>query len=247
MLSHVTDFPDTWKVPALPAAFPPTKWEQIQAATDSPVELETVCGLYWYPLYCFARRRGATPEHAEDQVQGFLASICHKSVLSRADRARGRFRSFLLTAFTNFTIREHHHGQVKKRGGGICHIDITEAERSYSNDCSHDESPERLYVRSWATTVLDQAVAELSVAYASVSKADLFDSLLPALDGDLPRGSVAGMADRFAMSQVAIRQEAFRLRQRYRRILRQVVARSLGVDSESQIDEELRFLQQGLS
>jgi DNA-directed RNA polymerase specialized sigma24 family protein len=230
-----------------PAAFPRTQWSLVRAAAAKGPELSDLCRSYWYPLYGFARRRGASPEQAEDQVQSFLANVCHKDMLARANQERGRFRSFLLTAFTNFTIREHQRTLVQRRGGKVAHIDIEEAERCYSSDCAHDETPERLYLRCWAVEVLDRAVTQLATAYnGSPDRLALFESILPGLEGELPRGSVAGLADRFGVSPVAIRQEAYRLRIRYQKVLRQVVARSLQLATETEIDDELKCLREGL-
>ena len=92
-------------------AFVTTHWSLVLAAGNSASEaaqpaLETLCRTYWLPLYAFARRLGKSPEDASDLTQGFFARLLEKRWITTADPDRGRFRTFLLTAFRRYISGE---------------------------------------------------------------------------------------------------------------------------------------------
>jgi RNA polymerase sigma-70 factor (ECF subfamily) len=70
------------------------------------VALEQLCRVYWYPLYAYVRRRGYSPPDAQDFTQEFFARLLERKWLARADQAKGRFRTFLLTAMERFLANE---------------------------------------------------------------------------------------------------------------------------------------------
>ena len=92
---------------AAPWRFASTHWSLVLAARQRPspeaeAALTTLCRIYWYPLYAYARRHLARMEDAQDLTQGFFAQFLEKDYLQAADPERGKFRSFLLTAFKHF-------------------------------------------------------------------------------------------------------------------------------------------------
>lgn len=168
--------------------FHTTRWSVVVAAgkPDSPEAgraLEILCTTYWYPLYAFARGRGSSRHEAEDLAQCFFAYLLEKNFVNSADRSRGRFRAFLLTAFKRFCTRERDRFRAQKRGGGRqpLSIDFDDGERRFSLEPAHEETPERLFDRQWALTLLDRVIERLRDEMDASGKAGLFDTLKPCL------------------------------------------------------------------
>ena len=145
--------------------FATTHWSLVLAAArdedrDGRLAMESLCERYRYPLYVFVRRRGYPPEDAQDLTQAFFTRLLDKGDVARASPARGRFRSFLLASLQNFLIKEFHRTRALKRGGGvrISSIDMTDAEERYVEEPASDVSPDELFHRKWALTLLDRAL-----------------------------------------------------------------------------------------
>src|SRR5947207_2396956 len=169
---------------ANPGVFATTHWSVVLAAgqKDSPhtaAALEKLCRVYWYPLYAYVRRRGSSPEDAQDLTQSFFARLLERELLSRASPQRGRFRSFLLTALQNFLADEHDRAVAHKRGAGqpLISLDALDGEARYALEPADEVSPDKLFERRWATTVLEQAWTCLEAEYVAEGKADLFREL----------------------------------------------------------------------
>jgi RNA polymerase sigma-70 factor (ECF subfamily) len=215
-------------------------------ATRGPsrAAMAELCQSYWYPLYAFVRRRGYTAEEAGDLTQGFFAALLEKNYLADADRTRGRFRTFLLTSMKHYLANEHDRAVRLKRGGGRAilplEFDLGHAESRYRTEPSHRLTPERLFERRWALTLLEKAMDQLRADYANEGKGALFDALKGALTCSDDAESCAMTSRALAMSQGALRVAAHRLRKRYRRCLRGVIADC--VESEQEVDEEIRAL-----
>lgn len=227
--------------------FATTRWSLVQAAggersTPAREALGTLCETYWFPLYAFARHRGLSPEQAEDRTQSFFAFILEGDVISRADRQRGRFRSFLLKSLQNFLMTEQRHDDAQKRGGGrvIQSLDIAQAESRYVHEPISHETPEGLFDRQWALTVLQTTLAKLRAEYLAEDRRELCELLEPHLHGDENRLPYIDLATRFGLSEEAIKSAAHRMRRRYRELLRTEVAETLSDPNE--VDDELRSL-----
>jgi RNA polymerase sigma-70 factor (ECF subfamily) len=227
--------------------FMPTRWSVVLAAReeDSPqaeAALATLCQAYWYPLYAFVRRQGHSPADAQDLTQEFFARLIEKRYLARIHREGGRFRSFLLTALKRFLANEWDRAQAQKRGGGktVVSIDGNAAETRYRLEPVHDETPERIYERHWAQTLLGQVLVRLESEYGAEGKAKLFECIHSSLSQ--PRGSMpyAEIANRLGLTEAAVKMSVQRLRARYRELLRAEIAQTVGAPSE--IEDELRYL-----
>src|SRR5438094_1406018 len=151
-----------------PWRFASTRWSLVAAAGQGPSPeaqeaLATLCQVYWYPLYAYARRRLTRIEDAQDLTQAFFAQLLEKDYLQAADPQRGKFRSFLLTAFKHFLAKEHDRANAQKRGGGRVHLplDFQVGERRYQLEPTHTSDAEALYERRWALTLLEQTLAQL--------------------------------------------------------------------------------------
>ena len=227
--------------------FVTTQWSLVAAAgarrsAAGEAALARLCGLYWYPVFAFVRRRGHSPQEAEDLTQSFFARLIEKGDLAAADRARGRFRSFLLSACQHFLANERDRRNARKRGGGqaVLPIDVAAAERRYDRALAHDETPEVLYERQWCLALLGGVLADLGDDYQATGRQRVFDRLKPFLTGDDEQGTLAEAARDLGMSEGAVKVAAHRLRARYRAALRDRVAAT--VASEDEVEEELRHL-----
>ena len=226
--------------------FATTRWTLVAAAAgaDSPAArqaLADLCRSYWYPLYAYIRRRGHDHHRAQDLTQAFFARLLEKNDLTAADRSRGRFRSFLLTACQHFLANQHDHDTARKRGGGRVHlsIDFEDAEGRYTAEPAHDETPERLFDRRWALELLDQALAELRNEYDDSGRGKLFDAIKGSLAGGA-EVAYADLARQLEMTEGAVKVAVHRLRQRYRDRLRAAIAET--VEKPEDIDDEVRDL-----
>ena len=201
--------------------------------------LETLCRGYWFPLYAYLRRHGYDSHQAEDYTQAFFCRVLEKQVLRLADSKRGRFRSFLLATLKNFLADEHDRARAQKRGGSrkLLSIDFNEAENQYALEPADRLSPEKLFDKSWALTVLERTMACLKTELAGKNKKELFDHLkiyLTAEKGSIPYRDTAAELN---MTEAAVRTAVHRLRRHYRKSLRDEIAQT--VTTEDQIDEEI--------
>ncbi len=224
--------------------FPVTRWSLVRRAVGDRNDFGHWLGLYWYPLYAWARHKGQSCEDAADAVQSFLVKLCTRELLAQADEARGRLRSWLLTSFSNHLASAHVRSRRLKRGGGIPHlpIDWVSAESSYQADHPFASNAETLYVRTWALTLMEEALDRLAEHFRNTGRTELFEALLPALEAPLAETTYAALAPGLGLSPAALRQAAVRYRQRYRRALLDIAAQRLGISCEIQLQAELREL-----
>lgn len=230
-----------------PSRFATTRWSVVVTAgqpqsKDACEALATLCEMYWYPLYAFARRRGNRDEDARDLVQAFFANILEKNSLQIAHPERGRFRSFLLGALKNFAAKQWRTASTKKRGGvnTPLSIDYRDAEARYLCEPQDDLTAERIFERKWAITLLNTAMAKLTAEQETAGKMTRFASLKNYLGGDKNRVPYRELSESLNMSEGAIKVAIHRLRRRYRELLRNEIADT--VADPNDIDEELRSL-----
>ncbi len=209
---------------------------------DAQAALTTLCETYWYPLYAYVRRRGYQAEDARDLVQGFFAALLEKRYVKDADRERGRFRSFLLTALKRFLSKQRERAHARKRGGTArpVPLDFESGEGRYCLEPSHDVTPEAIYERRWALTVLDRAIVRLRQTYVEADKTAFFESLKTFLTGEADAPPHEQVARDLAMSVGTVKVAVHRLRRRYRDLLRAEIARTVA-DPEDVV-EELKYL-----
>lgn len=191
--------------------------------------LEELCQTYWYPLYAYARRRGSSAHDAEDQVQGFFLRLFEKKVLRGLERNGGRFRSFLLTCFNHFLSDERDRSARLKRGGGqqSVSLDAELAEERYQVEPVDRCDPEKIFERRWALTVLEKVLARLKGELDSAGKAELFVHLQALVVGEPGAARQAEVAERLGLTEGAVAVAVHRLRQTYRRLLREEIAHTV--------------------
>jgi len=241
----------TDQAPAGSPRFATTHWSLVvSAGSDSTPEgraaLESLCASYWYPLYAFARRGGDDAHAAQDLVQGFFAELLAKDWIRQADRGRGRFRTFLLAAFRHHASHEREKARALKRGGGKAPLplDFEGGEGRYLREPADERTPEVLFERRWALTLLDAALARLREEHEKAGRLDLFEALRGTLVAGGPDAPWASVGERLGMSEGAVKVAAHRLRRRYREVLRQAIAETVADPSE--VDDEIRHLMDSL-
>jgi len=228
-------------------AFVTTHWSVVLTAgrtdtTRAGVALEKLCQTYWYPLYAYVRRRGHSPEDAQDSTQAFFARLLEHNWVGQADRQKGRFRSFLLSAMNHFLADEWDKARAQKRGGGLTPVPLPfdVAETRYRQEPADNVTPEHSYERRWALTLLDTVLRRLQSEYEKEGRVELFAVLHPCLVGDRSSQPYAELAPKLGVSEGAVKSAVHRLRQRYRQLLRDEIAQT--VADADEVDEELRHL-----
>ena len=204
--------------------------------------LENLCRTYWRPIYGFVRHQGHSPAEAEDITQGFFAQLLGRKDFHGVRQEKGRLRSFLLASLKHYIANERRKATAVKRGGGRIIIPLQGGGADDAGDYDRSEtlSADKLYDRRWAFTVLDRVFARLRAEAAEADKAALFDRLTELLSDEPGRPSQAEIAREFGMTENAVKQAFFRLRQRYRQLLREEVAHT--VANPAEIEDELRDL-----
>jgi RNA polymerase sigma factor (sigma-70 family) len=233
-------------------AFAPTRWSVIHAAqgfdsTERRSALEELCRIYWRPLYAFARGEGYAPHDAQDLTQGFFERLLEKDYLRSVDRAKGKFRSFLLASFKHFLSNKRVRAGALKRGGTLTFIplDAAMAETQYNRQLAAQFTGDELFERHWALALLDQVLGRLEKEFASAGKKQLYATLKETLAGPRSTLPYVRLGEMLGMSEAAVKVAVHRLRQRYRELLREEIART--VQSAEEVEEELRHLFRVLS
>jgi RNA polymerase sigma-70 factor (ECF subfamily) len=227
--------------------FTTTHWSVVLAAGHGSGEeraraLERLCQTYWRPLYLYVRRRGHGPDDAQDLTQEFFRAFLQKNAVERADRTRGRFRTFLLCSLQNLLAKEWRKANTAKRGGRqpMLPLDAAAAETQYLTNRFEELTPEKAYEKSWAVATLEEAMVNLHSEYQRSGKGGLFEQLRLLL-WDEPKGDTyAELGQQLAMSEAAVKMAASRLRQRARELLRRQIANTVATPDE--IEEEFRYL-----
>jgi RNA polymerase sigma-70 factor (ECF subfamily) len=188
-----------------------------------------LCQTYWYPIYAFIRRRGYSAIDAQDCTQEFFATLLEKDYVQDADRERGRFRTFLLTAVTRFLAKQRERERAAKRGGGrlVLSLDLDAGEGRYQLEPVEHWTPERLFERRWALTLLEQVLARLGERYAEQGKRDLFETLKVFLTYPETAGMHADLAAQLGMTEGALKVAVHRLRRRYREMLKDEITETV--------------------
>ena len=232
-------------------SFDTTRWSIIAAAGGSDPEaaraaLSTLCEAYWYPLYAFIRRWGADPDTARDLTQAFLASLLERRDIEHVRPERGRFRTFLLASVKHFLINEAARSRAMKRGGGVAALPLAfdDAEGRYQFEPVDQTTPETLYERRWALTVLERVIATVHARWEHAGRGAEFDVLKASLLGEGPPGGYAAAATRLGTSEGAVKVAIHRLRKAFRAELREAIAET--VSDPADVDEELKYLERAL-
>jgi RNA polymerase sigma-70 factor (ECF subfamily) len=220
--------------------FPTTSWSIVIAAGGNPSTeardaLAALCQAYWRPLHEYVLYQGYGTEDAQDLTQEFFTRLIEKNYSAQADRRRGRFRSFLLGAARHFLASEARYSRAQKRGGGEppLSLEFETPEGDLRVEPRNDLTPDKIFERRWALTVIDRALEGLR-------DVKHFERLNFCLTGGGAGVSYSVLAAELGLTEGALKQQVRRLRRRFGELVRAEIA--LTVESEDQIDEELRYL-----
>lgn len=237
--------------PAPALQFATTHWSVVLAARDeeSPraaAALEQLCRRYWPPVYAFIRRQGHGPHDAQDLTQEFFARLIAKRYLDAADAAKGKFRTLLLTAVCRFLVNQHERAHAAKRGGGAVHfaLEAEEAEEGYQVEPADPATPETLYERRWAETVVATVLGRLGEEVEASGQRERFELLKPLLAPGAEAPSGAEVATRLGVTESAVYSAVHRLRKRFGELLREEIAQT--VRGSEEVEDELRHLMRAL-
>ena len=210
--------------------------------TRAQAALEKLCRAYWFPLYAYLRRTGRSPHDAEDLTQGFLLHLLERDALSRVQREKGKFRSFLLAALQFYLANERDKQLAQKRGGGapIVALDELVAEEQYQAGLADHLDPARVFDRRWANTLIERALRRLDAEHGEPERARRFQTMHIFLMGDPTTLTYAEAGRRLGLKEGAVKVAVLRLRQRFGELLRAEIATTLA--NESDVEEELRHL-----
>lgn len=232
-------------------AFETTRWSVVIAAgsADSSAAraaLATLCEAYWYPLYAYVRRHGVSADDARDLTQGFFTSLLERRDFEHLRQERGRFRAFLLASLQHFLANDAARRRTQKRGGNVTVLPLAfdDAEGRYLIEPADAMTPETLFERRWALTVIDGVLSQLRREWETGGRAAEFDELKSCLLGVHPSGGYAAIAARLHTSEGAVKTAVHRLRRKFQTGLREHIVET--VSDPGDVDDEIRYLVRAL-
>ncbi len=227
--------------------FATTHWSTVRTAGDNDSNvansaLQQLCQTYWYPMYAYLRQQGYDADQAADLAQGFFADLLERKDIGRVQRELGRFRSFLLASLKHFVMNQWDRQRAQKRGGGklVLSIDFREADGRYRHEPKHENTPDRVYEKQWALTLLDRTRAALRKEMERRGKAHEFDQLQVFLAGKSDEAILSHVARQLGMTEVAAKVAVHRMRQRFGELLRAEIRQT--VDDPTDVDAEIQDL-----
>lgn len=227
--------------------FTTTHWSVIvtAGASETPegkAALEQLCQTYWLPLYAFVRKRGYSPDDAQDLTQEYFLTFLAKDYLSSVDRCKGRFRSFLRASMGNFLAKDWRKSKTQKRGAQFqfISVDAESAEEQYLQIASPALTPEQVYDREWAMKLFNRVVNRLHDEEVAKGKKAFFEEAKVFLTGEPSEARHSEIAARLQTTEAAFKMAVSRLKERYWELLVEEVGRT--VSSLAEIEDELRVL-----
>ncbi len=224
--------------------FATTRWSVVMLAGDSQspeatVALERLCETYWYPLYAFVRRKGHGHEDASDLTQAFFARFLEKRYLKSVDANLGKFRTFLLTSMTHFLANEWDKSRAQKRGGAhqrVLSLDEAAADERYRIEPVEHTTPETLFERRWAETVVGVVLDRLSKE-TDERRFKVLKEFLVADGGAVSYDRAAGQ---LGMTVAAVTSAIHRMRARFSAVLVEEITNT--VSTPEDVEAEIRHL-----
>jgi RNA polymerase sigma-70 factor (ECF subfamily) len=227
-----------------PGGFPTTRWSRVVQAggPEGPQAQEALadfCRAYWFPVYAYIRHRGHDEDRAADLAQDYFARLIEKGTLAAADPGKGRFRAFLLADLAFFLADARDRQAALKRGGGVRFVPL-DAEERYRSEPVDGMTPERVFDRAWALSLLSGVIDRLRAEQAEAGRADAFEALKEVLTDGPRTVPYAELARRLGTTEGAVQAAAHRLRKRYKALLLETIAAT--VDDPAEVDDEVRAL-----
>ena len=232
--------------------FVTTRWSLLRprCAPGAPSKIDPglaqLCQIYWRPIFTFIYRRGYSAPDAQDLTQDFFIMIMEGNILQSADPNRGRFRSLLLKSLTRFLIDAADRQRRQKRGGGLQFVSLdswmAEARSQLILSAMMMESapPEALFDAGWAAAIAEEALRRLRLECESKGRRRVYRVLHPHLTSERSEICYEGLSRALGVPELSVKSLLHHFRTRYRSLLREEIAKT--VESEANIDEEIRYL-----
>lgn len=228
------------------AAFPSTHWTLVRdVQTGEPaaaLALAKICERYWFPIYAFLRRSGHGRSDAEDLTQTFFQRLIERDTFNTFQPEGTKLRSFLLGCLKH-TLSDHaRHDNAQKRGGQVPHVsfDSMEADERYQHEPQETRDPESHFAQHWARELLARVREQLRASFIQSRRVEIFDALLPYISLDEQPPSYREIATKIGGSEANARILVFRLREKFRDLLRAEVA--ITVSSPEEVQSEMDWL-----
>ena len=175
-------------------------------------------------------------------TQEFFAHLLAHQSLVAAQPERGRFRSYLLGALKHFLADAHDRARAQKRGGTreILSLEALAAEETYGWEPPDESTPDRLFERRWALTLMARALDRLEEECRLTGKAHFFATLKGFLSEGAAARTYPEAASELGLTEANVRMTVTRLRRRYGELVRAEVAETLGTHAD--LEDELRHL-----
>jgi RNA polymerase sigma-70 factor (ECF subfamily) len=236
MLQSSGVVPDDWALVEEAVSPDAARARQAQAA---------LCQAWWKPVYAFIRRRGHTPEEAEDLTQEFFTRLIETNMLRSARSDRGSFGGFLMGCVRHFLSNEWDRAHAWKRGGAAVVVEIDDPEHDRRGEPVDRTTPDRLYETAYALGLLDRSLVRVRGECRDGNQRRRFDQFEGFLTGGQPGCSYARVAGELGLAETAAKVAVHRLRRRYGAVLREELARTAGPGGD--IQGEIRFLIRAVS
>jgi RNA polymerase sigma factor (sigma-70 family) len=227
--------------------FVTTHWSVVlsagkSASPEAESAMNELCKSYWYPLYSYVRRKGHDADESKDLTQEFFAQLLAKSLLASVDRNKGKFRSWLLGVMNHFLAHEWAKARAQKRGGGlpVFSLDETDPEERYRHEPADNTTPENLFDRRWALTLMERAGARLRAEYEAAGKNEVYACLKGFVSIEGTDFSYDDAAQRLGLTTSAVKSAIHRLRHRYQELVREEIAQT--VSTAAEVDDEIKYL-----
>ncbi|MCL4179077.1 MAG: sigma-70 family RNA polymerase sigma factor [Verrucomicrobia bacterium] len=229
--------------------FATTRWTQVLAARGDSVAarqaLSDLCAAYYEPVVTYLRHHQRSEDDAREFAHRFFELVLHRRAFDAATPGQGRFRSYLLGAVKHFLAESQRHARAAKRGGGQAPLSL---DANAGTDTSSEpqvpdraaDTPDTLFDRHWAATLVDRAAASLASEYADRGQIAQFNTLKPWLLGEIPALSRADAAVPLGLTEGALKVAIHRLRRRFRELVKAEIAQT--VSDPAAVREELRYL-----
>lgn len=235
----------------MPDPFPTTDWTAIWNVrsgdeTSGPTALGELLGQYWRPVYCYLRCHGHGPEAAKDLTQGFFCEmVLGHGLIEKADRARGKFRTFLLACLNRYVSNVQRAKKARQRmpeGGLLLLNEISQAQVPKAVQFA---APDEAFDYAWASALLDEVLADVRTRCSergNVHHWQLFRDrvLLPSMHNSAPP-SLAQLCHKYGIADKAkVSNMVFIVKRCFRSVLRRHVRQF--VSSDVEVDEEISHL-----
>lgn len=226
--------------------FNTTRWSLVARVAassdhDARAALDELCRIYWRPVYAEIRRRGISPHDAQDLTQDFFTRLLRHNTFGRAEREKGRLRSYLLAALDHFMADQRRRDRATKRGAGliVTAVNFADGEQWLAHHAESAMTPAEAFDHGWAVILMDRALDTLRKEYLDGGRGGVFNAALPFLTAEDAGGYDEACAPA-ALSPEAFRVAVHRLRKRFRLRIRQQV--EMTVSEPQDTDAEMKHL-----